>query len=434
MKTPMTEVLRSPRGEARLVRRSYVLRCDKTSLRSTGTVTVGSSQAATLSLDAPGVSRLHCRFEATDDGVVLSDLGSTNGTFVSGLQVQRVILPEAARVQIGQTVIDFELSDQFEDQELSAEPRFGDLLGRSLVMRNVFAQLSRVSHSVASVLILGESGTGKELAAEAIHAASPRSQGPFVVVDCGSLPATIIESELFGHVRGAFTGANESRAGAFEAAQGGTIFLDEIGELELSLQPRLLRALEARTVRRIGGDRNIQLDVRVLAATNRDLAAMVASGDFREDLYHRLNVVRVRLPPLREHREDIELLARHFAALAVQKYPQARADAVSDEVVAQLEKRSWPGNSRELRNVVERLVLLGPRARFEDRAGDSQSSGYLELPFQDARDVAVARFEKAYVEAALERHGGNVAAAARACGVHRGYLFRLIRRHEIKRS
>jgi len=434
MKTPMTEVLRSPRGDARLARRSFVLRCGPETIRSTGTVTVGSSQAATLHLEAPGVSRLHCRFEATDDGVVLADLGSTNGTFVSGLQVQRVILPERAHIQVGQAVIEFELSDEFEEQEISAEPRFGELLGRSLVMRNVFAQLGRVAQSDASVLILGESGTGKELAAEAVHAASHRSAGPLVVVDCGSLPATIIESELFGHMRGAFTGADESRAGAFEAAHGGTIFLDEIGELELSLQPRLLRALEARTVRRIGSDRSIHVDVRVIAATNRDLAAMVASGDFREDLYHRLSVVPVRLPPLREHREDIELLARHFAAQAVQKYPQARADALSDEIVAQLVKRSWPGNSRELRNFIERLVLLGPRARFGDRPGEEHKMDFLELPFQDAREVAIGRFEKAYVEAALERHGGNVAATARACGVHRGYLFRLIRRHEIKRG
>src|SRR5262245_22597865 len=235
---------------------------------------------------------------------------------------------------------------------------FGELRGTSLAMRGLFAVLARVASVDATALILGESGTGKELIAEALHQQGRRASRPFVVVDCGALPAALIESELFGHERGAFTGATHARAGAFELADGGTLFLDEIGDLDLALQPRLLRAIEARQIKRLGAERYQPVDVRVIAATHRDLPARVASGAFRDDLYHRLSVIELRVPPLRERLDDIELLAQLFADELAGREPGVRREALTPERIEALAQRPWPGNVRELRNHVERLLLL----------------------------------------------------------------------------
>ncbi len=442
--TIMTKVLTTEQGRDQLACRRFSLRAPGATeplLRASATVTVGSSRAADLRLDDPAVSRLHLRLEPTDRGVRLVDLRSTNGTSVGGLQVREVLLTEPVTIQVGRPVLEFAIDDDFDEIEMSSRARFGELVGKSPAMRSLFAKLEQFATTDATVLLLGESGTGKELAAEAVHEASARRDGPFVVVDCASLPATLIEGELFGHERGAYTGASSSRAGAFELAHGGTLFLDEIGELELSLQPRLLRAVESKTVRRIGGSEDRRVDIRVVAATNRDLASMVSSGDFREDLYYRLNVLSARLPALRERREDVAMLANYFAQLALQQYPQARPDVLTPEVLAKLDGRSWPGNVRELKNFVERAVLLGPRGILEadaEQEQEGESAGapppWLSLPFQEAREAALRRFEMRYVKAALERSGGNVAAAARVAGVHRGYLFRLIRRHGLRRG
>jgi two-component system, NtrC family, response regulator GlrR len=311
---------------------------------------------------------------------------------------------------------------------------FGALRGRSETMQRLFALLDRVAGVDASVLVLGESGTGKELIAEALHQRGRRATRPFVVVDCGALPATLIESELFGHERGAFTGAVHARAGAFELARGGTLFLDEIGDLDLALQSRLLRAIEARQVKRLGADRYQPVDVRVVAATHRDLHAMVSTGEFRGDLYHRLSVIELRVPPLRERPDDIELLARLFADQLVEREPAARRDALTPAMLEALRARAWPGNVRELRNHVERLVLFADLPAHTAVAAPSGGGAddVLAWPYATARQHVLDRFERTYVAHALARAEHNVARAARETQVERSYLFKLIRRHRLR--
>jgi DNA-binding NtrC family response regulator len=307
-------------------------------------------------------------------------------------------------------------------------PAFGRVLGTSPAMQRLFDAVRRLSASEATVLLEGETGTGKGLLAEAIHAASPRAAGPFVQVDCGAISRSLIESELFGHERGAFTGAINARVGALASAQGGTVFLDEIGELPLELQPVLLRAIEQRVVKPVGGNDLVPLDVRVIAATNRDLAREVERGTFRSDLYFRLNIVRFHIPALRERREDVAMLAAHFyRALTGGKEPPA-------ELVASLAAHDWPGNVRELKNAVERTVLLGTSAFLPPEARRPTTSDTEELhdpsfSFGEAKRIGVERWERAYVRALLGRHRGNVTAAARAARMDRNHLRRLARRY-----
>jgi two-component system response regulator GlrR len=434
-KNIMTRVRTDLQGGLRAQLRRFTLKSKAmtSSVSSTRDLVLGSSSAADVTLDADDVSKLHARFESVEQGVRLTDLGSTNGTYVGDLRINSVLLSRKTTIRLGHTVVKLALEDDYEDAELAADPSFGDLRGESVAMRRLFAYLARFAAADAPVLLLGESGTGKELAAEAIHSHSHRRDAPLVVVDCGSLPATLIESELFGHERGSFTGATSARKGAFESATGGTLFLDEIGELELSLQSRLLRAVESQSIRRIGASKSMQVDVRIIAATNRDLPAMISSGDFREDLYFRLNVLNVRLPPLRERGQDYRLLAKLFAEEASQTFAKAHPEVLTDEVLDKLVGRSWPGNVRELKNFVDRAVLLGPRGLEVADAGQGDVA-WINLPFQEAREAAVREFERQYVQAAVQRSGGNVAAAARSAGVHRGYLFRLLRRHDIDRE
>jgi two-component system response regulator GlrR len=300
------------------------------------------------------------------------------------------------------------------------EGRFGPLLGDSAAMRLLFAGLARVAARDGTVLLQGETGTGKELAARAIHEASPRAAGPFVVVDCGALPDTLLESELFGHRRGAFTGATDSHEGAIESAEGGTVFLDEIGDLPPAMQPKLLRVLESRTIRRVGEPRHRPVNVRFISATNRDLAEMTRTGGFREDLYFRLAVLPLRVPPLRERREDIPALLTRFVPEIC-----ARLDpATLDDLLAW----PWPGNVRELRNFAERLVAFGPGAA-RTAEGARPASARSPLPYHRARERAIDEFEHRYVHALLAAHQDNVAEAARAARMDRAYLYRLIRRH-----
>jgi DNA-binding NtrC family response regulator len=296
-------------------------------------------------------------------------------------------------------------------------------------MREVFRRLELAAVSDATVLLEGETGTGKEGAAVGIHETSARADGPLVVVDCGAIPANLIESELFGHEPGAFTGAGGRRIGAFEEASGGTLFLDEIGELAPALQPTLLRALESRTIKRVGASKPIACDVRVVAATNRDLRAEVNDGQFRADLYYRLAVVRVNLPPLRERTGDLPLLVDHLLErLGVG--PDDRASLSSDEFLAGLERANWLGNVRELRNHLEQCLVL-QTTELPEPAPDSPEAGSVDLsrPYDEVRRLAIAGFERAYVAALLDAHGGDVSAAARAAGINRAYLYRLIKRH-----
>ncbi len=399
-------------------------------------VRIGSGPECELRLTDPAVSRLHLELSATERGLLLRDLGSTNGTLLSpGLRLERAILGGPATILLGGTSLRIEPTDEELEIRLSRRLSCGALLGQSPAIREVFAALEQVGPATATVLLEGESGTGKELAAAALHALSPRRDAPLVTVDCGAIPASLIESELFGHERGAFTGAEQSRAGSLEQAAGGTLFLDEIGELPLELQPRLLRFLESGQVKRLGATRALALDVRVIAATNRNLREEVERGSFRRDLYYRLAVVRIELPPLRERPEDILLLAHHFA----ERHARDPRSVLTPEIAAMLQAHAWPGNVRELRNVVERLALmpeLAAGALRAELAGGERAAGatagigsLLELPFHEARTAWQDRFERQYLTLQLERAGGVVAHAAGQSGLPRQTFHRLLRKH-----
>jgi transcriptional regulator with GAF, ATPase, and Fis domain len=341
------------------------------------------------------------------------------------------MLPDGARIRVGGTDIMLRYPAEASLVELWPKESFGGLLGASTPMRELFAQMSRVAHSDAPVLILGETGTGKELVARAIHDASSRAAGPFVIVDCAALASSIIEGELFGHARGAYTGAVGARAGSFEAANGGTIFLDEIGELPLELQPKLLRVLESRSVKRLGESEHRPIDVRLVAATHRDLRRMVNAAAFREDLYFRIAVLPLVLPPLRARKGDIGMLFKHFLA------GRQTVEPVSERELADM---PWLGNVRELRNFVERACAIGGRdaLRSSHAAVDGTPSAAapalaspvaFEQPFKDFRERWIDHGEREYLQRLLERHGRNVPAAAEAAGLDRTYVYRLIRKH-----
>lgn len=312
---------------------------------------------------------------------------------------------------------------------------FGDLVGESQAMRAVFRLLERAADTDATVLVEGETGTGKDGAAFAIHRASNRRDGPFVVVDCGAIAENLIESELFGHEKGSFTGAIDRHTGAFEQAQTGTVFLDEVGELPLDLQPKLLRVLEQRTVRRVGSGERIDVDVRIVAATNRDLRKAVADGKFRSDLYFRLSVLKVTLPPLRARLEDMLPLTRALLVRAGARSDQMHR-FVSGEFIERLSSASWPGNVRELRNYLERCVVMDMEQPLTEMAPAEQSAGMSivdgSIRYAEARKRAIAEFERLYLLALLDRTNGNVSQAAREAGIDRVYLHRLIRRHKVK--
>jgi len=393
-----------------------------------GPTRIGTAPSCGLRLSDATVSRVHCELRVEPGGVTIVDCGSSNGTFVNGVEIVEARLRASARVEVGQTVLDVDIRETGVEMPLAPRDHFGGMLGSSAAMRRVFHLMATVAPTNATVLFRGETGTGKEVAARAVHDTSRRAQGPFVAVDCGAIAETLIESELFGHVRGAFTGATSNRRGLFEAADGGTLFLDEIGELPLSLQPKLLRALEQREVRPVGSNAVRPVDVRVVAATHRPLAHAVNEGRFREDLYYRLAVVEIVLPPLRDREEDIALLAHHFY-----RGVTGTDASVPPEVLASLQSRSWPGNVRELRNFVERSALLGwgrsePAAVHGEKAGATslESFASADLPLKDARDRCIARFEALYVTALLRKTGGNVTRAAELAAVSRRYLHRLI--------
>ncbi len=395
---------------------------------------IGTAAECDWALKDPSVSRRHFEIHPVENGYLLKDLGSKNGTAVGGLLVQAAILQGGEEIRAGETVLRFTVLDTEEEIPLSSATAFGGLLGRSLAMRQVFAVLEVAAGSEATVLIEGESGTGKDLAAEALHQASPRGQGPFVVVDCGTIRPELVESELFGHAKGAFTGANSERAGVFESGNGGTVFLDEIGELPGPLQVALLRLLEKKEIRRLGENRYRSVDVRLVAATNRDLSADVEAGRFRQDLYYRLSVVKVRMPPLRERREDIGLLARGL----VQKFRADLnpAEVINDRVLAMLANHDWPGNVRELRNVVERLILFPgtPPARLttqSEKSAQTLTGDLMRLPFNQARALLNERFEKLYLSELLAEAKGVVALAAEKAQIPRQSFYRLMTKHRL---
>jgi len=394
---------------------------------------IGSHPSSDLVIDDPTVSRFHCELECAGPAVRVRDLGSRNGTFVGRVRVVDATIPDATALTIGGTALMIEADTGLVELPTSARTQFGSLIGTSPRMREVFSQLERVAASDATVLVQGETGTGKEGVASAIHEASARANQPLIVIDCSAIPSNLLESELFGHEAGAFTGATERRIGAFERASGGTVFLDEIGELPGELQPKLLRVLEAREIRRVGGASPIKCDLRVIAATHRDLHTEVNRGVFRADLFFRLAVVEIRLPPLRDRPQDVELLVPHLL----------RQIGASEDLIAELTAARfldaiaaapWPGNVRELRNHLERCVVF--RERLLPNTPELPRTAPVEVgaevPYAVARQQAIDHFEHAYVEALLARHRGNVTSAARTAGVNRVYLHRLLRRHNLR--
>ncbi len=438
-RTQATKLLQKPDGSEALLLRRARLSVIKGPDRGTelsldrARISVGTGAHCDLRLSDSSVSRVHFELQATDAGYLLRDAGSTNGTCVDGVRLQRAVLTGATTLTLGETSIRLQPSDEVVEIPLSRRGQIGGLLGRSVAMRQVFATLEAVAPSDSTVLLLGESGTGKEVAAEAVHSTSPRSEGPLEVLDCGAIPAGVIEAELFGHERGAFSGADRARAGALERAHGGTLFLDEVAELPLPLQPRLLRFLERQQVKRLGGARHRQVDARVVAATNRPLASEVEQGRFREDLYYRLAVVCVELPPLRDRPEDVVLLAHHFAG----RHTTDPSELITDEIAGLLAAYHWPGNARELRNVVERLAVapeLGLRSlRREQGAPASPTMGALEdLPFHEARRRWQDAFERQFLERAMERAGGVVSRAAEEVGLPRQTMHRLLKQHGLR--
>jgi DNA-binding NtrC family response regulator len=390
---------------------------------------IGTHSSNDLVLRDPAVSRFHCKL--TRDGAAwrVQDSGSKNGITLDGVRVRDAELGPESTITLADSVLRVRAVEGTDEVSLPNTQAFGSLIGASVAMRKLFATLEKVAASDINVLVEGESGTGKELVAAEIFQRGPRSEGPFVIVDCGAISPNLVESELFGHVRGAFTGAERDRVGAFEAAEGGTVFLDEIGELPIELQPKLLRALEAREIRRLGEVKARKVNVRVIAATNRDLEREVNRGRFREDLYFRLAVVSVHVPSLRERLEDLPLLIRGF--LASLEVPE-QIDLFPPDVLAELAQHDWPGNVRELRNYVERTVVLREPQPTTKRAAGATGEVDIGVPFKLAKDAVVNTFERAYVTSLLDAAGGNVSKAARSGGMDRMYLHRLIQKHGLR--
>ena len=380
------------------------------------------------------VSRFHCEVFVDRDGRAwVKDLGSRNGTRVNGVRVREAELQEGMVLRVGQLELVF--TPLAERNELPVAPvtSFGTLVGSSVPLRTAFAQLAKAAAKDVTVLLTGESGTGKSEAAELLHEQSGRAGKPLRVVDCAAVPANLLESELFGHERGAFTGAIQRRVGVFEEAEGGTVFLDEVGELPLDLQPKLLRVLEAREVRRLGANRYLPVDVRVVAATNRDLRAEVNVGRFRPDLYFRLAVLTVRLPPLRERPGDIPLIAKQLLGRLTLDEETRRALA-EPAFLSRLQLSPWPGNVRELRNHLERCAALQEALQpaTEDPSPQHLDALDVSIPFSEARRRLLDTFEQGYVRALLDRHDGNVSRAAATAGVDRAHLHRIMRRQKMR--
>ena len=397
-------------------------------------MTVGSADGCELVLEDSTVSRRHVTVQSVPGGFLVADQGSTNGTFYEGSRITQAVVGPGSVLRIGRTSAVLRPADSPEAIEPSARLAFGDLDGVSAGMRRLFAVLEQVAPTESTVLVEGETGTGKEVVAWAVHQSSPRRSGPFVVFDCGAVPRELVESELFGHVRGAFTGATADRPGAFTRADGGTIFIDELNAMPLELQPKLLRALETRSVKPVGSDALRSVDVRVIAACSSDLAAEVQAGRFRPDLFYRLSVVHVRIPPLRRRREDIAPIVRRLMS----RIGIADTGEIAGPNLDRLMAHSWPGNVRELRNVIERSVALsGSRnPRFADlrlQVGPAGQRDDLpvrtETTFAEAKGELTASFEKRYLADLMERCKGNISLASRVAALDRKHLKKLLRRH-----
>jgi transcriptional regulator with GAF, ATPase, and Fis domain len=424
-----------------------------------GETTIGRDSTSQLSIPDHLMSRRHCLVTLTGDRFTLRDLGSSNGTYVNGIPIRERVLAHGDRIRAGDSVLLFldlaasgDRTEQSPDDRTQRMPRGRteadpsivaevlagrvtlqphDMIGDSSAMRQLGDSIRKVAPSDCTVLIAGETGTGKEVAARAIHQNSPRARHPFVAVNCAALTDSLLESELFGHERGAFTGAAVQKKGRFEVADDGTIFLDEVGELASPLQAKLLRVLQLHEFERVGGTRTIKVNVRVVAATNQDLPAAVAAGRFRQDLWYRLNVVSLRMPPLRERRSDIPKLAAHFAA----KFGRGRAVELSPDALDALDAYDWPGNVRELENAIERAVVLGSSSRISAsdlpeavlRTARSSPHKHAAAYHQTVLDT-----KRRVILDAIDRSGGNYTAAARLLGINPTYLHRLLRNLQLR--
>ena len=400
-------------------------------------VVIGSHGACDLVLQDPKVSRRHVKLTAAAEGMRIQDLESKNGTYADGVRVYDMVSPigrsATILVKVGDSTLRIGPASS-RSIKPSKRTRFGALVGETPAMREVFAVLELAAKADATILLEGESGTGKELAARALHDHSKRAEGPFVVLDCSAINAELVDSQLFGHVVGAFTGAVKERNGAFVEAKGGTLFIDEIGELPPASQAKLLRALEARTVQPVGSDQLISIDTRVVAATHRDLAGMVDQGEYRFDLFHRLSVVHIVLPPLRERTGDLPALIRGF-------YEGREIDPgpIEGERLEHLCAHNWPGNVRELRNTLERSFVMSGEVPFleldlwlsgGERSRASQSVE-ISLPFKEAKQRVVDAFERAYLAELIDRYD-NLSEASRHAGINRRHLRKLLEEHGLR--
>jgi DNA-binding NtrC family response regulator len=440
-------------------------------------VRIGSMEDNDVVLGDDTVSRYHCRITQEDNGYVLLDQRSTNGTFVNKVRIREAFLKPGSIVSVGQSQLRFNAREEEVEIVPSRSDRCAGLIGGNARMREIYSIIEKIAPTATTVVIDGETGTGKEVVAQAIHSLSPRARNDFVVFDCGAVPPNLIESELFGHEKGSFTGAVMTRQGLFEQADGGTLFLDELGELPLDLQPKLLRALEQREVRRVGSAKAAKVDVRIIAATNRNLEDEVRAGRFRQDLFYRLSVVRLHLPALRDRVDDIPLLIQHFLENgAFNRKPNAPSvRGVTRDAIAALQSYPWPGNVRELVNVVERAVSfcdtdmielsdlpdyvrtakLPPGRESSPMRRPSTASGPIVTPavsmnphtpapappeellaegvtFKDAKERWVASFERDYILQLLRRNSGNISHAARAADIDRKYFRKLMKKYDIE--
>jgi DNA-binding NtrC family response regulator len=419
-------------------------------------ITIGTFADNDIILEDETISRHHCRIVQQDEDYLIVDPGSTNGTFINGVRIREAYLAPGLIITVGNTQIQFNPLDEHVEVVPSESEKFGSIVGRSMAMREIFGILEKIAPTTATVVIEGETGTGKEVFAKTIHQMSKRRDAPFVVFDCGAVPESLIESELFGHEKGSFTGAIMTRKGLFEMAHGGTIFLDELGELSLDLQPKLLRVLEQREVRRVGANKSSPINVRVIAATNRSLEEEVKAGRFREDLFYRLCVVRLTLPSLRDRAEDIPLLVRHFLqTLEANKNPdgETRIKSASPAALSALSRYAWPGNVRELVNTIERACSFaeGDVITPDDLPDNIMAAGepirtsqemsaimdapgrdqLIELPFKDAKEEWISSFERDYILELLRRHQGNISQASREADIDRKYFRKLMMKHGI---
>ena len=433
-----------------------------------GEISLGALEDNDVMLNDETVSRYHCKIVQEDTGYVLVDLGSTNGTFINKVRIREAFLKPGCTLTVGKTDLKFNAREEEVAITPSAKQQCGDLIGGNARMREIYSIIEKIAPTSTTVVIEGETGTGKEVVAQSIHKLSTRASGPLIVFDCGAVPPNLIESELFGHEKGSFTGAVMTRQGLFEMADGGTLFLDELGELPIDLQPKLLRALEQREVRRVGSGKSLKVDVRIIAATNRKLEEEVRAGRFRQDLFYRLSVVRLILPALRERHDDLLVLVQHF--LSTQNYNRGtdgtqRVRDVSRSALECLHAYQWPGNVRELVNVIERAVSFCdgdtieptdlpehvrqatrgiPRlmpAVGEVTGGIDVTAGPTprppselisgEVTFKDAKERWVSSFERDYIVSLLRRHGGNISHAAREADIDRKYFRKLMKKYSI---